>query len=187
MTGAFFSRPLSFVALAFVALPLVGSLAGCTGRNADDTSSGSACGDPDGFGTDTGDIPAVLGNWTSTWAQLYFDDGCSTENLDRDTEGWIGSLEMDGRAPDALYMRFGTAPDDRFWGAMDLNGGITLSGTHTHTEGTLYAQFGGLVYHDQYLDRDVIDGSGILGLDTDADKAIDCVVKASWKAIKSGL
>ena len=159
----------------------------CTGAE-DDTASEEAaeCGDPDGFGTDTGNLPSVLGNWTSTFAQNFYDDDCSTDNLDAGSESWIGSFELDGRAPDALYMTFGRTPE-RYWGAMDQNGGITLSGQHEHPEGTLYAQFGGLVYHEQYQDRDMIDGSAFLGLDTDGDGEIDCRAKGSWKAFKSGL
>lgn len=163
-------------------------LLACTG-GADDSapSDATACGDPDGFGGDTGDIPNVLGNWTSSFAQNFYDDDCATDNLDQETEGWIGSFELDGRAPDALYLEFLANDTERFWGAMDQNGGITISGQHTHSEGTMYAQFGGLVYHDQYQDRDVIDGSAMLGLDVDGDALIDCKAKGSWKAIKSGL
>jgi hypothetical protein len=163
-------------------------LLGCSGATIDDSSSGeSECGDPDGFGTDTGDIPNLLGSWTSTFAQNFYDDDCSTENLDSGTETWIGAMTIDGRAPDALYMEFGTLADERYWGATDQNGGITLSGVHAHSEGALHAQFGGLVYHDKYLDRDVIDGAVFLGLDSDEDGTIDCRAKGSWKAIKSGL
>ncbi|MDP2316202.1 MAG: hypothetical protein Q8P41_25110 [Pseudomonadota bacterium] len=162
------------------------ALLACTGAPTDTGATASECGDPDGFGTDTGDIPNVLGNWTSQFALNFYDDDCSTENLDADSESWIGSFELDGRAPDALYMSFGSSAE-RYWGAMDQNGGMTLAGQHVHPEGTLYAQFGGLVYRDQYQDRDVIDGSAFLGLDVDADGVIDCRAKGSWKAYKSGL
>jgi hypothetical protein len=166
-------------------LVLLGLLA-CAGPSGDSAAPSAECGDIDGAGTDTGDVPNVLGNWTSSFAQNFYDDDCSTGNLDETSESWIGSFELDGRAPDALYLTFGRT-DERYWGAMDKNGGISLSGQHVHSEGTLYAQFGGLVYHDQYQDRDTIDGSAFLGLDTDGDGNIDCRAKGSWKAYKSGL
>lgn len=162
-------------------------LLGCAGEPGDDTGPAEdVCGDPDGSGTDTGDIPNVLGAWTSTFAQNFYDDDCSTGNLNEDSEGWIGAFTLDGRAPDALYLEFNSA-DERYWGAMDRHGGVTFAGQHTHSEGTLHVQLGGLVYRDQYQDRDVIDGAAFLGLDTDGDGAIDCRAKGSWKAFKSGL
>lgn len=161
-------------------------LVSCTAGSGDTAGTASTCGDPDGFGTDTGDLPNMLGNWTTaTFATSYYDDDCSTDNLDAESEDWIGAFEIDGRAPDALYLQFLNAPE-RFWGAMDQNGGITFSAAHAHSAGTLYVQLGGLVYHDKYQDRDTIDGFAFLGLDTDNDGTIDCRGKADWKAYKSG-
>ncbi len=167
---------------------LLGLLVGCTGAGGETGADPAECGDPDGFGTDTGDVPNVLGNWTSSFAANFYDDDCTASGFDENSETWIGSFELDGRAPDALYMSFNSA-DERYWGAMDQNGGITLSGQHVHVAGTIYAQFGGLVYHDTVgdSDRHVIDGAAFLGLDVDADGAIDCRAKGSWKATKSGL
>lgn len=169
-------------------LPILALLGACVGPAGDETgaAASSECGDPDGFGTDTGDIPNVLGNWTSQFGVNFHDDDCSASNFDENSETWIAALEIGGRAPDALSVSFDLS-EERYWGAMDENGGITFAGQHVHTEGTIYAQFGGLVYHDKYQDRDVIDGAGFLGLDTDADGTIDCSAKGSWKAYKSGL
>lgn len=160
-------------------------LVSCTAGDGDTAATAATCGDPDGFGTDTGDLPNMLGNWTSTFASGYYDDDCATDNLSDDSEDWISSFEIDGRAPDALYLTFQDSPE-RFWGAMDQNGGITFTAAHAHTAGTLYVQFGGLVYHDKGLDRDTINGFAFLGLDTDADGTIDCHAKGDWKALKSG-
>lgn len=164
-------------------------LLACTGAPADDTSGASddVCGDVDGPGTDTGNLPNVLGGWTSTFATAYFDEGCSIENLNRESEDWIGAFTLDGRAPDALFLEFTSLPGERYWGVMDPYGGVSFSGQHAHTAGTLYVQFGGMVFHDQNLDRDVIDGSVFMGLDMDGNGEIECPFKASWKAIKSGL
>jgi hypothetical protein len=162
-------------------------LLACTGSPTVETGAdASACGDPDGAGTDTGDLPNVLGAWTSTFAQNYYDDDCSTGNLSESSETWLGAFTLDGRAPDALRLSFNSA-DERYDGAMDPYGGVTFGGRHPHADGTLHVQLGGLVYRDQYQDRDVIDGTAFLGLDVDGDDVIDCRAKGSWKAFKSGL
>ncbi len=162
-------------------------LLACTSPTVDSGETASAeCGDPDGSGTDTGDLPNVLGGWTSTFGQEWYDDDCATDNLDAESEDWIGAFTMDGRAPDALYLEFMNT-DERYWGAMDRNGGVSFSGRHTHSAGELQVQLGGLVYHDQGLDRDVIEGFAFLGLDTNGDQVIDCRGKGTWKALKSGL
>jgi hypothetical protein len=166
-------------------------LLACAGSD-DSAASGSdapSCGDADGGGTDTGDIPDVLGTWTSTFGSAFWDDNCATANLDQGTETWVGAFYVEGTAPDAFYVYFGTAgsPDtDRFYGAIDRFGGITISGRYAHSAGTLHASFGGLLYHDPNLDRDTINGAGSLGLDADGDGAIDCVARGSWTAFKSG-
>ena len=168
-------------------MTLLSLLLACAG-GADDTGSAAddACGDIDGAGTDTGNVPNVLGNWTSTFGQNFYDDDCSATSLSASSETWIGSFTVDGRAPDALYLEFGD-DGERFWGAMDSQGGITFAGAHAHEAGTLHVQFGGLVYEDATLGRDIVDGAAFLGLDADGDGTIDCRAKGSWKAIKSGL
>ncbi len=144
------------------------------------------CGDVDGDGTDTGDVPDLAGSWTTSFAQDFYDDTCSADNLDQTSESWISAMQVQGSVP-SLAMYFGTERgDEQFYGMVDRNGGVTFAGEHAHPSGTMHAQFGGLAHHDQYLDRDVIDGSAFLGLDTDGDGAIDCYAKGSWKAIKSG-
>jgi hypothetical protein len=162
--------------------------AACSGGPSDSANPDASeeCGDLDGAGTDTGNLPNVLGSWTSTLNVTDDLDGCAAENLGPGTEDWVGAFTMDGRVPDALYIEFLNA-EERYWGAMDRNGGVTFTGEHVHSAGTLYVQLGGLVYRDQGLDRDVIDGAAFMGLDADGDKVIDCPVKGAWKAIKSGL
>ena len=163
-------------------------LAGC-GHGGDESgaTADNACGDVDGDGTDTGNVPDLAGSWTTSFAQAFYDDNCSAENLSQTSETWIGAMQVQGSVP-SLAMEFGVSgsSDERFYGMVDRNGGVTFAGQHAHPAGTMYAQFGGLVYHDQYLDHDVIDGSAFLGLDTDGDGVIDCAAKGSWVAIKSG-
>ncbi|MFZ5481551.1 MAG: hypothetical protein ACOZNI_32615 [Myxococcota bacterium] len=148
------------------------------------------CGDPDGPGGDTGDIPDVFGTWTSTWASAWYEDNCTAEGLDQGSEDWIGAFSIRGTAPDALYVYFGPESDpvtDRFFGAMDTYGGFTMSGRYDHNAGQMYVQFGGLVYPDPNLSgRATIRGSGFLGLDPDGDGDVDCYANGSWTALKSG-
>ncbi len=48
------------------------------------------CGDVDGPGGDTGDVPNVLGKWTVTFASNLYDDGaCDVEGLEQDDWTWI--------------------------------------------------------------------------------------------------
>ena len=168
---------------------LVLSLVAC--GHGDETGLGvdaNVCGDLDGPGGDTGDIPNLLGHWTSAFGQVFYDEGiCDLSNLSQTSESWIGSGQVDGSVTTNFLLTYDDAPDEQFWGAMDPNGGITFTGQHTHSQGTMYAHFSGLFYHDQYLDRDIIDGAAFLGMDTNGDAVLDCGVKGSWLAYKSGV
>lgn len=170
-------------------LLLLSVLAGCAGGKDDSaTATNDACGDVDGPGTDTGNIPNVLGFWSSSYASEFFDDGtCAVENLTRDSETWIGSFELVGSPSSAFYISFSDRPDEKYWGALDPQGGISFTGQHDHSAGTMYVSFSGLLFHDQYQDRDNILGIAVFGLDTNDDQVIDCTVKGSWNAYKSGV
>ena len=163
--------------------------AACAGPKDDSTTAATdACGDVDGPGTDTGNIPNLLGFWSSSYGAEFYDDGtCAVENLTRDSESWIGSFEVVGSPSSSFYLTFSDRPDEKYWGALDPNGGVTFTGSHDHSAGTLYASFGGLAFHDQYQDRDNIVGSSVFGMDTNQDAIIDCTVKGSWNAYKSGV
>lgn len=144
------------------------------------------CGDPDGSGgTDTGNIPNVAGSWTSSFAGDGWDDNCTVSGFDESTETWVGSFKIEGAYP-SYRAAFNNFPDDRFEVAVDARGGLTMTGELVREPGTLYAQFGGLVYKGT-TDRDGIDGSAFFGLDVDDDQLIDCYARASWSANKSGL
>jgi len=152
------------------------------------------CGDPDGSGTDTGNIPNVAGSWTSSFAAAYWDDNCTAADFDESSEQWIGSFKIEGAYPN-YRAAFNNLPDNAFEVAVDARGGLTMTGEVVHEAGTLYANFAGLVYTD-ISDRDGIDGSAFLGLDVPVvgdvdgvvgDQTIDCYARASWSANKSGL
>ena len=165
-------------------------LAACDAA-ADSGDTGAAdtevCGDLDGSGTDTGDIPNVLGSWATTFGVSYWDDNCTVSGFDENTEAeWAGeAFEIKGTVPNSLYVEFQDDPSNRYEAAIDARGGLSISGTHAHDAGTIYAQFGGLVYTGND-GRQGIDGSAFLGLDVDADKTIDCYARASWSPNKSG-
>ncbi len=164
-------------------------LAACApGADSGDSSgSGSNCGDPDGNGGDTGNIPDVLGLWTSSLgAQYSYFDGCAVPNFDLSTESeWIGAFEVKGAAPSSLYAYFQDEPEERLEAAVDLRGGFTMSGLHQHEAGPLYVNFSGLVYTDNN-GRTNIDGSAFLGFDLTDDEIIDCYARVSWSPSKSG-
>lgn len=165
-------------------------LLACNGGG-DSATGGVAqeCGDVDGDGGDTGDVPSLTGTWTtSTFAGAWWEDLCTAENFNEDSETWIGAFYVEGEAPANLYVYFGPSGEprtDRFWGAVDKYGGVSFSGQVDHTEGTLHAQFGGKTFVDGN-DRTNIVGSAFLGLDVDADDVLDCWGQGNWQAIKSG-
>ncbi len=163
-------------------------LAACApGADSGDSSGdGSSCGDPDGNGGDTGNIPDVLGLWTTTLGAEYWNDGCAVPNFDLSSESeWIGAFEVKGSAPSSLYAYFQDEPEERLEAAVDLRGGFTMSGLHQHEAGPLYVNFSGLVYTDNN-GRTNIDGNAFLGFELTGDEIIDCYARTSWSPAKSG-
>jgi hypothetical protein len=164
---------------------------GCHGRD-DETGPQDPdchCGDPDGNGTDTGDIPDLWGNWTTSFGnQLYFDD-CGIPDLSDTSETWINNAAMHigGYAPDGFYAYFGSDDDERFQGIVSQYGGVAFSGPHARRDGyTAYVSFGGLAFHDEYRDRDMIEGFCYMGLDLTGDGTIECRARGEFTAYKSG-
>lgn len=166
-------------------LPLLLLAVACDAADSSDTALASDCSDPDGDGGDTGNIPAVAGDWTVSYATGYYDDNCTAEGFDSDTEQWIGPFTVIGAYP-SFRAEFQDLPDERWEVAVDKRGGFTMTGQVDHEAGTIYANFSGLVYTD-YTGRNTIDGAAFLGLDVDADTTIDCFARATWTANKSGL
>ncbi len=163
--------------------PLLLLALGCDGTDSTDLGD---CSDPDGDGGgDTGNIPAVAGDWTTTFAAAGWEDNCTAVGFDKDSEQWIGPFTVLGAYP-SYRAEFHELEGERWEVAVDLRGGFTMTGQVDHEEGTIYANFSGLVYTD-ISDRSGIDGGAFLGLDVDADLTIDCYARASWSANKSGL
>ena len=161
------------------------SLLACGTDGESGGTDGVDCSDPDGSGGDTGNIPAIAGDWTSSWAAAFWDDNCSVADFDQASEDWIGAFTVEG-AFNSFSASFHQSPDDTFAAAMDRRGGFTMSGEHEHDAGLIYANFSGLVHADS-SGRTKIDGSGYLGIDTNDDQVADCFARASWTANKSGL
>jgi len=159
---------------------------GCGGADTADGDT-AACGDLDGPGTDTGNLPGVLGRWTATFGTNNFTESCGLSDFDNQSEDWLnGAMEIKGRVPDALYAIFDNE-DEQFYGLQAINGGIVISGTHEDEDhGTMWTSLGGLVYQDAYRDRTVIEGFGFIGLDTLGDGEIDCYARGDFEAFKSG-
>lgn len=183
------------VGLCLAALTL--GLSGC-GKDDEDDSSGSAsgsgpsldeCGDVDGSGGDTGDVPNILGAWTASFAsQVYDGGGCSVPGLeDTDMRAMLdGVMLVDGRVPDQLFVTFNNS-EDRFFGVENLQGGVTFTGNKTFGTHDLYLSLGGLLFTQPQLERDEIRGYGFIGVDLDgADGSIDCWLQGDFLAIRSG-
>ena len=148
------------------------------------------CGDVDGDGFDTGNIPNILGSWSSTFGSQVFYENCGVEDLHQTSENWINGAAMDigGYVPDGLFAYFDGDREEEFVGIINEMGGVVFSGRHQHSAGEMHVVFGGLVYHDEWREppRDVIQGFVYMGLDVTDDGNIDCDARGGWTAIKSG-
>ncbi|MCB9795733.1 MAG: hypothetical protein H6741_23815 [Alphaproteobacteria bacterium] len=175
--------------LTWLAL-LLSSLVACGGKDEEDTSTSEAdiCGDIDGDGTDTGDVPNILGNWTADFGWNSFQTDCGIEGFSNGGDVFLdGAMEVRGRVPNSLYVVFDSVGDeDRFFGLVSNGGGVSFSGVHEDHVGTMHVAFGGLVYFSPQRNRTFIDGFGFVGLDTDGDGVIDCSGRGEWQASKSG-
>lgn len=171
-------------------LALVATLAaGCSGGA--DTSSASAdgeCGDLDGGGTDTGDLPNILGNWTSTFANQIDFETCGITGLKPEDMNWIdgGAFSIDGTPPSGLYAEFTQEEGERFYGIESSHGGVVFSGIHVEQGYELHVSFGGLLFSSGLTGNTEIRGHAFMGIDRDGDGAIDCGLQGDYTAFKSG-
>ena len=160
---------------------------GCAGDDAFETGEAALCGDLDGEGGDTGNIPNVLGRWTTSFATTWFDESCNLGGLDQSSEAWLtGALSIEGYVPDGLASTFSAEEDVVYRGMVSRGGGMVMTGVRDSQFGTMYVSINGLVYEDPYLERDVWKGSVYIGVDLDGDTGIDCDVRGDWTARKSG-
>ena len=167
-------------------------LLACSGEGKDSSAGAAdACGDIDGTGGDTGDVPNILGKWTINFGNyMYADNDCDLPGLQADDIRWLsGTMEVKGRPPDALYAIFDDDDENRFYGIENASGGVVFTGTVEKDGMVFYTSVGGLLYQVPQVDRDEIRGFGYLGVDRDGgDGVIDgCWLQGDWVAKKSGL
>ena len=169
------------------ALALSVLCAACKG----DDSAGS-CGDLDGPGSDSGNIPDIRGDWSSSFGTGIFEQDCDIGGMKQNDMDWIngGSFNIEGRVPDRMLATFVGSDGEEFWGVMNDHGGVIFTGFHRHQATadayTMDVSFGGLLYHNHELDRDRIEGFVWMGVDKSGDGYIDCHLSGDFIGNPSG-
>jgi hypothetical protein len=159
----------------------------CAACNGGDSSDGS-CGDLDGPGTDSGDIPDIRGNWSSSFGTGIFEEDCAIGGMKQDDMDWIngGSFKIEGRVPELMLAEFEGEDGEEFWGVMNDHGGVIFTGMHHHEGYQMDVSFGGLLYHSHDLDRVRIEGFAWMGVDKSGDGYIDCHLSGDFIGNQSG-
>jgi hypothetical protein len=183
------ARSLRTAALLALAVTVLVSCKGDEDDTSDADEDTEECGDVDGPGGDTGDVPNVLGAWTVTFgSNIYDDNTCNSPGLTNSdlNEFLSGAMTVGGRVPNTLVAEF-SGFDTQYWGLENHLGGIVFTGVRETRGHTLYISFGGHLYEQPRVDRTEIRGFGYVGVDVDSeDGAIDCWLQGDWKATKSG-
>ena len=143
-------------------------------------------GDIDGLGTDTGDLPQLYGNWTTTFGSRSFHDECNIEGLDRPDFDWLnpGAMEIGGRIDD-VEVTFAGAPDADLKATMSSFGGVTISGRYTFRGEELHIAMGGLLFENSQLSITELEGHAYMGIDVNGDGSIDCGIMGDFNARQS--
>jgi hypothetical protein len=147
------------------------------------------CGDIDGAGGDSGDVPNILGKWTVQFGEHeYSDVECDVEGLEQEDIRFLqGNMDIKGAPPDGIYAIFDGETSNRYTGLESSTGGVVFAGSEVLGGHTLYVSVGGLLYEEPMVDRDVIRGFGYIGVDKESeDTVIDCWITGDFKAFKSG-
>jgi hypothetical protein len=171
---------------------LLGLATSCLGgkdETGDQPEDDCNCGDPDGDGSDTGDIPGMWGEWTTTFGYQLFHETCGITDLTPESENWINNSAMTigGYGPDGWYAYFDDNDDEMYYGVVSSHGSVSFSGRHMRRDGyEAHVAFGGLVFYDEYRGRDVIEGFGYMGIDLTGDGNIECEARGEFTARKSG-
>jgi len=157
------------------------SMLGC-GRSGD---SAEECfnGDIDGLGSDTGNIPALYGAWTTNFASRSFHDECGIEGLGRNDFDWLsgGAMEIGGRL-DNVEVTFAGAPDATLNATMSTYGGVTISGRYTFRGQELHIAMGGLLFENAQLNLTELEGHVYMGIDSNGDGYVDCGIMGDLNA-----
>lgn len=160
-------------------------MVGCSGGQ-DSASDDCFSGDIDGIGTDTGDLPALYGNWTTTFGSRSFHDECNIEGLDRNDFDWLngGAMEIGGRLDD-VDVTFAGTQDSDLKATMSSFGGVTISGRYTFRGQELHIAMGGLLFENTQLTITELEGHAYMGIDLNGDGSIDCGIMGDFNAKKS--
>ncbi|MCP4804946.1 MAG: hypothetical protein GY913_16780 [Proteobacteria bacterium] len=173
---------------------LVLSLTACN-RGDDESGADSApddaCGDVDGEGGDTGNVPNVLGNYTSDVGKNLFMESCGLDGFKSGSDlAFDGAMEIKGRVPDTIYAQWDDPDinDTKFWGVVAPGGAVSFAGQYDDSRhGTIHVAMGGMAYYDEYRQRTYIEGFAWYGISTDDDPTtIECTARGEWTASKSG-
>ena len=158
---------------------------GCSG-GALDTADCAVNSDIDGIGADTGNLPELFGNYTTTFGTRSFYDECSIEGISRGDLDWIngGAMSIGGRLDD-VDVTLGAAPEAELTAIMSEHGSVSISGRYLYRGQELHIAIGGLLFENTQLDRVEIEGHGFMGMDTNDDGSIDCGLSGDFNAKRS--
>ena len=168
-----------------IMLCLVALAFGCSGGQ-DSGDEDCFSGDIDGLGTDTGNIPQLYGNWTTTFGGRSFHDECNIEGLDRSDFDWLngGAMEIGGRLDD-VEVTFAGAADADLKATMSSFGGVTISGRYMFRGQELHIAMGGLLFENSQLSITELEGHAYMGIDLNDDGSIDCGIMGDFNARQS--
>jgi hypothetical protein len=157
----------------------------CAG-NKGDTANCAVSADIDGIGSDTGNLPDLFGNYTTTFGTRSFYDECNVEDISRLELDWIngGAMNIGGRLDD-VDVSLASAPDADLTAIMSEHGSVAISGRFVYRGQELHIALGGLLFENTQLDRIEIEGHGFLGMDTNDDGSINCGILGDFNAKRS--
>ncbi|MFK7931374.1 MAG: hypothetical protein AB8H79_24550, partial [Myxococcota bacterium] len=120
----------------------------CAGDDETDPNSVD-CGDVDGNGGDTGDVPPLLGDWTTSFGQAFLDGTCDGTDVPTAPLDFLNQPALlDGSVPNAVLLPFADNQDYTLRGSTGKDGAIAMSGSVVAGGVTLYTAIGGMVYED---------------------------------------
>lgn len=161
-------------------------MAACNGNDDTDPDSMDICGDPDGDGGDTGDVPNLISSWTGSFGQVFTDNNCPPDTVSIAQLDYLEQpFEVDGSVPSAIRLTFADNSAYRLRGTASPNGSWAMSGPIEAGGRTLYTSVSGMVYTDA-TGRVRWNGALFVGADINGDTLIDCEIRSDWNAFRSG-
>ena len=157
---------------------------GCSGNL--DTAVNDCNGDIDGLGTDTGNLPGLYGNWTTTFGSRSFYEDCGLEGLNHDAFSWVngGVMNIGGRL-DAPTVTFAGLPDAELTATMSQYGASTISGRAMFRGQELHIAIGGLLFENPLLNIIELEGHAYMGVDSNDDGYVDCGIMGDFNGKQS--